>query len=249
MGQVKYMSLLLFSLHFEDEGTSHREVSELAGSHTALHGHDCWPLSWPHQVVWRMVQENHPRWQQGFESGQADRWAWATQGSACSPVRALEQRTANAGRGPDARIIFSKAIMELHHLITSICSTITVHVIFALKKHQSLKRNRFYAAPHVEVGLDLHCTEHNWKTKQNQAGGEFLKDSKLKHSIRILKPLSYLLSLYSVFWPLIFLQKTVPPAYHSLRDLRSSHQSVQWLTVYQIIFGPTCTFKWYSKWM
>lgn len=117
------------------------------------------------------------------------KWAgsnWATRGSACSPVRALEQRTANAGRGPDARIIFSKATLELHHLITSICSTITVHGIFALETHQSLKRNRFYEAPHVEVGLDLHCTEHNRKTKQNQAGGEFSKDSKLKHSIRIL---------------------------------------------------------------
>lgn len=82
----------------------------------------------------------------------------ATLGSACSPMRELEQRTANEGRGPDVRTIFSKATMECHHLITSICSTVPGHVTFALKKHQSLKGNRFYEAPHVEVGLDLHCT-------------------------------------------------------------------------------------------
>lgn len=38
MGQVKYMSLLLFSYHSEDKSTSYREVSELAWSHTALCG-------------------------------------------------------------------------------------------------------------------------------------------------------------------------------------------------------------------
>lgn len=62
-------------------------------------------------------------------------------------------------RRANARIIFQKANVEFHHLITSICRMITVQVVSLLGKYQSLKEKDHL----FKEGLDLQELENKRK--------------------------------------------------------------------------------------